>query len=320
MKSIYTEIYKEIRKRDKILIVRHIGPDPDAVSSQIALKKSIELTFPNKKVYAIGTGIAKFKYIGKMDKDVSFDYENDLVIALDVPNAIRIDGLDVTKFNHVLKIDHHPQMEKYYKLGFTDVTSSSTAQLIYELIESTKLKMNTEIASDIFVGIVSDTHRFLFDYTSAKTHEIVASLIKKYKINTTELFSNLYKRPLAEVRLMGYISSNLKVTNNKFAYLIIEDEVLKELGADASACSNMINDYNNINEVLVWLFASYDPKNKDLMRINIRSRGPVINTVAESFGGGGHQYASGIRLNDPSRINEVLEAFDKLCSEYKEEE
>lgn len=320
MKSIYTEIYKEIRKRDKILLVRHIGPDPDAVSSQMALKRSIELTFPNKKVYALGTGISKFKYIGKMDKDVPFDYENDLVIALDVPNAIRIDGLDVTKFKHVLKIDHHPQMEVYYKLGFTDVTSSSTAQLIYELIESTRLKMNKEIASDIFVGIVSDTHRFLFDYTSAKTHEIVASLIKKYKINTGELYANLYKRPLAEVRLMGYISSNIKVTKNKFAYLIIEDDVLKELGADASACSNMINDYNNINEVLVWLFASYDPKNKDLMRINIRSRGPVINTVAESFGGGGHAYASGIRLNDPTRINEVIEAFDKLCNEYKGEE
>ena len=62
----------------------------------------------------------------------------------------------------------------------------------------------------------------------------------------------------------------------------------------------MINDYNNINEVLVWLFVSHDSKNKDLLRLNIRSRGPVINEIAERYGGGGHKLASGIRLQDSS--------------------
>lgn len=320
-KSIYSEIYKEIRKSNRIIIVRHIGPDPDAVSSQMALKNTIELTFPDKKVFALGTGVAKFKYLGKMDKEFVYDYENDLVIATDIPNASRIDGLDVTPFKRIIKIDHHPEMDKYYTLpSITDPSSSSASQLIYELIEATRLKMNKEIASKIFIGIVSDTHRFLFDYTSAKTYKIVADLMEKYKINTNELYEKLYKRPLSEVRLMGYISSNLNVTKNKFGYILVKDEVLEELKADASACSNMINDYNNIDEVLVWMFISYDMKNKNLLKFNIRSRGPVINELAEKYGGGGHKYAAGIRLTEPEKLKEIIEDFDNLCANYKEEE
>lgn len=321
MKKVFTEIYKEIKKSNQILLVRHIGPDPDAVSSQIALKRSIELSFPDKKVYALGSSISKFKYIGKMDKDVTFDYENDLVIALDVPNASRVDGIDVLKFKNVIKIDHHPEMEDFFTLNAVDASASSTAQLVYELIQGTKLKMNSEIAENIFIGIVSDTHRFLFDYTTVKTYEIVTELVKKYKIDTQKLYSNLYKRPLSEIRLMGYISSNLIVTKNKFAYIIVEDETLGEIGADSSAVSNMINDFNNINEVLVWMFISSDSKNKSTLKFNIRSRGPIINELAEKYGGGGHKYASGIRLVDGNeKVDEIISEFEKLCENYKEED
>lgn len=320
MKRIYGDIYKEIKKSKRILLVRHIGPDPDAIASQMAMKKTIELTFPSKEVYALGMGISKFNYIGRMDKNVTFDYDNDLVIATDVPNAERIDGLDVTKFKNVIKIDHHPTMQKYYNLDLTDINASSASQLVYDLIQNTKLRMNKDIANVIFVGIVSDTHRFLFDYTTPHTFHVVMDLIERYKINIIDLYNKLYKRPLSEVRLMGYISSNITVTKNKFAYIFITDEILKEFGADSASCSNMINDYNNINEVLVWLFATYDTKNKDLIKINIRSRGPIINETAELFGGGGHKLASGIRLSDPSKYNEIIMAFDKLCEEYKEEE
>ena len=318
MNSVYNKIYNEIKKSKRVLLVRHIGPDPDAIASQISLKKSISLSFKDKEVYALGTGISRFNYIGRMDKFNEFDYENDLVIATDIPNVDRIDGLDVTKFKRVIKIDHHPIIDKYYMLDITDTSASSASQLVYDLIKNTKLLMNTEIAGDIFIGIISDTHRFLFDYTSIHTYEVVIDLIKKYKIDTQKLYSKLYERPLSEVRLMGYISSNLKVTENKFAYIIIDDEILKSFGADTAACSNMINDYNNINEVLVWLFVSHDSKNKDLLRLNIRSRGPVINEIAERYGGGGHKLASGIRLQDASKLDEVLKCYDDLCKEYNE--
>ena len=61
-KDVYKKIFKLIKKYDEIVLARHIGPDPDAVASQIALRDSIKLTFPNKRVYAVGAGVSKFKY------------------------------------------------------------------------------------------------------------------------------------------------------------------------------------------------------------------------------------------------------------------
>ena len=87
--NIYRKIYKEIKKYNNIVIARHIGVDPDALASQLALKESIKLTFPKKSVYAVGNGSTKFSYMGHLDKLEEFD--NILLIVLDTPDKKRID-------------------------------------------------------------------------------------------------------------------------------------------------------------------------------------------------------------------------------------
>lgn len=90
---MYKKIFKEIKKYDVIVIARHIGVDPDAMASQIALRDSIKLTFPEKKVLAIGTGSAKFSFLGKLDKAEKVN--NALLIITDTPDRKRIDGASV---------------------------------------------------------------------------------------------------------------------------------------------------------------------------------------------------------------------------------
>ena len=75
----YTKIYNLVKRHKTIYIVRHVGPDPDAVASETALKEIILTTFPDKKVYALGASVAKFKYFGKLDKVEEIDYKNGLV-------------------------------------------------------------------------------------------------------------------------------------------------------------------------------------------------------------------------------------------------
>lgn len=91
MSDIYKSIYSEIKKYKKIYIARHIGPDPDAFGSQMALKESIKITFPSKEVYAVGTTVSRFKYFGKVDKVNDYDYENALLIVVDTPDNRRVD-------------------------------------------------------------------------------------------------------------------------------------------------------------------------------------------------------------------------------------
>ena len=109
----FKQIYKEIKKYNTIVIARHIGPDPDALGSQLGLKEAILTTFPNKKVYAIGTPATRHKYIGTLDKFTDDMYKKSLLIILDTPNIARIDGIDINKFKYKIKIDHHPFIEKF---------------------------------------------------------------------------------------------------------------------------------------------------------------------------------------------------------------
>ena len=316
MNNIYKAIYNEIKKYKKIYIARHIGPDPDAFGSQMALKRSIKATFPDKEVYAIGASVSRFKYFGKVDKVDNYDYENGLLIVVDTPDNKRVDIDNFNNFKNIVKIDHHPFVDRFGAVEYIREDASSASELVYEIIEKTRLKMDDITAGFIYQGIVSDTNRFLFN-TDSKTLILCADMIKKYKLDIEELYKKLYAKPLSEVRLMGHIATNLHVDKYGFAYIEVDDDVINSLGSDSAAASNMINDFNNIEEVVVWAFVSRDEKNNKF-RVNIRSRGPVINEIASRYGGGGHKYAAGVRNEDKKEIDELLKELSLSCKEYKE--
>lgn len=312
---IYRNIYKKIKKYDTIVIVRHVGADPDALASQIALRDVILNTFPKKRVYAVGNPASAFKYLGILDKFNEEMYQNSLLISLDVPDAGRVDGVDVRLFKDSIKIDHHPFVEKYCNLEWVDDSASSTCQMIMELILNTRLKITKSAAEKLYIGLVSDTNRFLFYYTTTKTFDIVSKIIKLTHIDFTNLYESLYLRPIKEVKFQGYLTSNLKVTENGFGYVIVTDEMLKEYDVDAATAGNMVNDFNYIDEIIAWAVFSVDVKN-DNIRGSIRSRGPIINEVAAKFGGGGHKFASGVRLKSLEDVDNMVKSLDETCLEF----
>ena len=313
---VIKEIIKKIKEYDTIVIARHIGPDPDALASEIALRDSIKKTFPKKKVYAVGNSVNKFKYFGELDRIDDNSLINPLLIVLDVPNISRIDGVNYNNYDYVIRIDHHPNVEEIANLELVDDTASSTCELIVELIENTKLKMDYDIAANLFLGIVADSDRFLLSYTTPKTFKIVTMLIEKYNLNINKLYDNLYERPINEVRFQSYIALNMTITENNFGYIKLDKKIMDEYKVDVSAASNMVNNFNFIKELYCWAFSSYDEKNK-IHKINIRSRGPIINTVASKYNGGGHMYASGARIELESDVDKLFDDLDNATKEYK---
>ena len=225
---MFDKIFDVIKKYDNIVIAHHIGVDPDAMASTVGLKNSIMLTFPNKKVRLAGSGSNRFSYFGKLDKPEEVK-ENTLLIVCDTPDIRRIDGAgELSQYSDVVKLDHHPFIDKFGEYEYIDTTASSAAQIILELINETPLLMDKEIAEQLFWGIVSDTNRFMFSCTSSKTFHLVGDLVKKYDLEVAELYKPLYARPISEVRLEGYISSNMFVTANGVGYIKISDQQLNE--------------------------------------------------------------------------------------------
>ena len=314
--NIFNQIYKQIKKYNKIVIARHVGADPDALGSTLGLKEAILNTFPKKEVYVVGVPAARHKYIGELDRFDESMYDNSLLIVLDTPNLKRIDGVDISRFEYKIKIDHHPFIEKFADIELIDETSSSASQLVIELIKNTKLIPNKECAEKLYIGLVGDTNRFLYYYTTSKTFDLVSYIIKETNIDFTKLYENMYLRSLHDLRFQSYVINNLTLTENGFGYLKIDQNILDEYGVDAATASNTVNNLNYIKDMYSWAIFAYDKSNNNI-RGSIRSRGPIINSVAEKYNGGGHIYASGVRLNDFDEVDNIIKDLDDTCYEYK---
>lgn len=313
---MYKKFLKTIKRYDTIVIARHIGVDPDALCSQLALRDAIRLNFPEKKVIAIGTGSQKFAHIGKLDKLEKVD--NALLIVTDTPDKKRIDSAVLSDFSYIVKIDHHPFVEDFGGLEIINDQASSACEIIMELLMQMKLALNSSIAELLYMGLVSDSNRFLFDSSTSHLFSLISYYLDKYPFDLSKCYQKLYLRPLNEVRLEGYISLNMTVTENGLGYIPITDAIIQKYGVDSASAGNMINNFNFIKEVFVWVTMTEDVKN-DQIRISIRSRGPVINQVAEKYHGGGHKFASGVRVKTMEEAMKIIDDLEQVLIEYQSE-
>lgn len=319
MRDTYKKIIKIIKKYDTIVLARHISPDPDAIASQLALRDSIKLTFPEKDVYAVGAGVHKFKYLGNLDKPALNELEDALLIVLDVPNYCRVDGIGTLQYKAILKIDHHPAEDIIGDVDWTDDTMSSTCEMIANLIMNTNLVLDQKIAENLYLGMVFDSDRFLLPNTSARTLKTAYDLVSTSKINFVSLYDNLYERSISEEKFRAYLINNIEITDNKFGFIFVPSEDLKKFDVETTSVSNQVNDFYFIKELICWMFVVYDERN-DVYKANIRSRGPIINEVASKYNGGGHKFASGCRTNDYKVIEDLAHDLDEACKKYFDEE
>ena len=314
--NIYKQIYNKINKFETIVIARHVGPDPDALGSSLGLKQIIKDNFPNKRVYSIGKSAKRFKYLGDLDI-LPEDTENDkiLLIVTDTPDHRRVDGVDPRNFVNSIKIDHHPFIEKTCDIEWIDDTSSSACQMILDFALNLDLKLSSEACEKLYTGIVVDTNRFLFTYTSDKTFDLIGKMLRKTDLDINKVYENLYLRNYNEIKFQGYISLNFNITESGVGYIIIDDDILKEYGVDPATPGNMINSFNYIEDFKIWLTATLD-RDLGTYRVSVRSRGPIINKTLEKHGGGGHIFASGTRLKTKEDIMKLIDDLNTVSREY----
>ena len=201
-------------------------------------------------------------------------------------------------------------------LELIDDEASSASQLVMELIKNTKLKPNKACAEKLYIGLIGDTNRFLYYYTTAKTFDLVSYLISETEIDFTKLYENMYLRSLHDLRFQSYVINNITLTENGLGYLKIEQNILDEYGVDAATASNMVNNLNYIIDMYSWAIFAYDKSNNNI-RGSIRSRGPIVNEVASNYNGGGHIYASGVRVTSFDEVDNLIQDLDEVCKNYK---
>lgn len=313
---LYEEIFSKIKEANKIIIHRHERPDPDAYGSQGAMYEIIKNNFPDKKLYLVGKNSPSLKFLFETEEITEEEYKDALVIITDTANFDRIDGKLFSSSNFLIKIDHHPPLDNYANINLVDTEVSSCSELIYNfysyLNEKYSIKLTDEAAKLLYIGIVGDTGRFLFPNTTPNTLRVASELIK-YDFNMSELLDTMEIISDKLMRFRAFIFENYNVYEDGVAYLKITKEDMDKYEVDPGEVSNGVNLIRSLEGLYAWCFA-IDEGNK--VRVRLRSKGPVINNLAEKYAGGGHPLASGATVKNWEEFDDLLDDLAKIVKDY----
>lgn len=319
MKKIILDIYNKILEYDKIIIMRHIRPDGDAVGSTQGLRELLKYNFPDKKISLIANDKAEYlSFCEKEDKDVSKkEYKESLGIVIDTGTADRISNDNYSLCKEIIKIDHHIDDVPYGDVQWVEDERASASEMIAELSLSLKdkLKMNKEAATFLYMGIVTDTGRFKFGVENGITLNISSKLVK-YGVDIETLYSNLYTSDFSEFTARNKITGYIRQTPNGVLYLHITNDMKKEFGISTEEASNMNSLMDSIKGSLIWL-AFIENDDGESTRVRLRSRFVGVKDIASKHHGGGHEKASGATVYSPEEMQELINEADVLLGKYK---
>ncbi|MBT2638495.1 bifunctional oligoribonuclease/PAP phosphatase NrnA [Bacillus sp. ISL-39] len=308
------QILETIENYETIIIHRHVRPDPDAYGSQGGLAEILKASYPEKNIYTVGTEEPSLNYLRRLDSISDDTFKGALVIVCDTANAERICDERYRLGEQLVKIDHHPNEDPYGDLLWVETSASSTSEMIYEFYLTFKdkgLKMSDEAARLLYAGIVGDTGRFLYPSTTNKTFAYAGELIH-YNFSRTELYDRMYELAPNVVKLNGYILQNFELLENGAAKVVMKRELLDQYSVKPSEASLLVSELGNVRGIKAWVFFIEE---EDQIRVRLRSKGPVINTIARNYNGGGHPLAAGASIYSWDDVHRVLGDLIKACEE-----
>lgn len=314
-----TTILDKIKEYKRIIIFRHKRPDGDAVGSTKGLKRILELTYPEKEIYLQNSDYAEYvKFLGAEDEPISEElYADALGIVIDTATAERISNQKFSLCREVLKIDHHIPIQSYGTHEWVEEERSSACEMIAAFYETFKdeLKIDTEAATYIYAGMVTDSGRFRFRSVSGDTMRL-AGMLLDLGIDTDTLYANLYMKEFKSFKFESYVYKRMKITENGVAYIYVNRPMQKKFNLSLEDASASVSYMDSIKDSLIWLaFIETD----DGIRVRLRSRFVTINKLAEKYGGGGHACASGATVHSSKEMRELIKDADELLCKYKSE-
>ena len=296
-----------IQDYQNIIIYRHINPDYDAFGSQLGTYFVLKEIYKGNIVLGGNMNHPLLNIYPTFTSD-NLQVGKTLGIVVDTANKERIDG-DISVCDDLLKIDHHIIVDNFGKENIVDEHASSCSEIITLLIKEHQLPINQDIAKCLYIGIVGDSGRFLFNSTTSKTFE-AASFLLNTGIDLSKLYQDMYLESKVSLDVQKYILNNYK-TDGGVAYYYLSDETLKMLGIDRSEGSNYVQLLSNIKEYPIYFALTQNIKDNNY-RVSIRSRDIPINQVANQFRGGGHALAAGATLNSLDELEKLIQAL-KEC-------
>lgn len=320
----------------RIAIVTHFKPDADALGSSLGLagflqKKNHQVTtitpsdYPDFLSWMPGSSavVALSKRSNEpLVKATAAFNQADIIFCLDFSSLSRINDLsDAVKKARATKvmIDHHLEPEDFAEFKKWDVSSASTAQLVFELIDELgeKKSIDSPIANCLYAGLMTDTGSFRHNNTTAREFQVANELVAA-GADPSEVARLIYDvNSLSRLKLIGF-ALNQKLTvlpEYRTAYITLSQDELKRLDAQTGDTEGLVNYGLSVKDVQLAVLM-YDRGEE--IKISFRSLGDFsVNDLARKhFEGGGHKNASG--GSSKQTLEQTLKKFLSLLPEYKE--
>ena len=317
--EIKKQILDKIKQYDRIIITRHFRPDGDAIGSTKGLAGILKLSFPQKEVYVLNEDSSQYlAFLGGEDAPIDDEkYADALVIVCDTATTDRISNKKYALGKELIKIDHHIDVKPYGDLSWVEEERSSLCEMIADfwLTFKDELKIDEEAATCIFTGMVTDSGRFKFSSVDGDTMRRAAALLD-VGINTEWIYSNLNLDDFDVFKFEAYVYKKMKISKNGVAYIYVDKAMQKKFKLTNEQASNVVSYLDGIKGAIVWL--AFIQNASGSIRVRLRSRFVTINALAEKYGGGGHDKASGATVHSKKEMKQMLSDADELVKNYKE--
>src|SRR5882762_6092939 len=302
------EVLQHIEQRNRFVLTSHARPDGDAIGSALACCQILRLLGKDADVVLHDPVPRIYQPLPFADRVVQADrvngnYEAAIILECDSVLRTRLEGLE-NRF--LISIDHHASGRPFAHVNWIDPHAVATAEMVFRLAREAGVKLSPEIATCLYTALMTDTGSFMFQGTNENTFALARELALA-GADPAHCARNIYfAHSGAKMRLLGEALRNLNQEGH-LAWIWVTQEQMERCGAKEEDCEGLVNYALSIADAEVAVFFRELPDGR--FRVSLRSKGKVnVAALAERFGGGGHECASGCAVKGPlpAAVSEIL--------------
>jgi phosphoesterase RecJ-like protein len=285
----------EIHRRHRFVVVSHARPDGDAVGSCIAMAFALAALGKEVRVVSRDTPpppLLVFPGVPQIEVTGNVTDPGDAVIVMECGDLKRT-GVEGLETGFVINIDHHPGNTMFGAMNWFDLSAAACGEMVFELIEALGVPLTFEIATHVYVAILTDTGSFHYSNITPRTFDICrrcmeAGVDPPYVARTIFNSNNL-----GRLKLFGAVLSKMQLDETgRIAFVYVDQQLARECGGTYEDTEGLINLPLTVKDILAVVFFKENGPND--WRVSMRSKGDIdVNAIAKQFGGGGHKNASG---------------------------
>ncbi|MDF2725503.1 MAG: bifunctional oligoribonuclease/PAP phosphatase NrnA [Paenibacillus sp.] len=303
-----------IEANDRFLVVAHLNPDGDALSSTVAVAWLLEQLGKRYVMINESKKPDKFNYLWGYERLLSLDSNElqdrfDCVISVDCADESRIGKVRelFAPGAKILNIDHHPTNDGFGEVQLIRHDAAATVEILYDLAAAFHFKMSPELAEAIYSGLLTDTGGFRYANTTPKVMRIASQLLET-GINGSSLAERLLEQiTFTHIAVLKQALNSLSFAyDHKLSWISVSREQIALTQATSEDMDGLIQYPRNIEGVEVALL--FKQTDEQTVKVSFRSNGQVdVAALAKSFGGGGHVRAAGCTMTgDLAHITDVV--------------